>query len=255
MARDHSRELSGDACTAGSPSPFSLERLSAFADGDLPGSDLQSVRQHLEACASCARRAEELGAVARAARALEVPEPPATLWPAISGVLAREDDGVLARDRVLGRWLSLRPFAVGALAGAAAVAALVVVANARREAAVAGATAVAAPEAPVAAPARDPLLAEAEQEFARAAAVYERSIEKLRGLLVREEPRWSPDVRARYDERLARLDEAIARSREAARRAPGDSEGNEQLFAAYQKKIAFLAEAVHRGGGSAPESP
>ena len=26
-------------------------------------------------------------------------------------------------------------------------------------------------------------------------------------------------------------------------------------YTAYQKKIAFLAEAVHRGGGSAPESP
>jgi hypothetical protein len=59
-------------------------------------------------------------------------------------------------------------------------------------------------------------------------------------------------VRARYIERLARLDDAIARSRETARRAPADSEGNEQLFAAYQQKIAFLTETVNRGGGWAP---
>ena len=37
-------------------------------------------------------------------------------------------------------------------------------------------------------------------------------------------------------------------SREAARKSPADGLGNEQLFAAYQQKIAFLAEAVHRGG-------
>jgi len=94
----------------------------------------------------------------------------------------------------------------------------------------------------------DPLLNEAEAEFASAAAAYERSIEKLRGLLEHEEPRWSPAERARCAERLAQLDDAIATSRELAHRSRGDTVGNEQLFAAYQQKITFLAEAVHRGG-------
>ena len=94
----------------------------------------------------------------------------------------------------------------------------------------------------------DPLLDEAEAELARAAAAYEQSIEKLRALLEREEPRWSPDERARCAERLAQLDEAIAHSRDLARRSPGDTLGNDQLFAAYRQKIDFLAEAVHRGG-------
>ena len=71
----------------------------------------------------------------------------------------------------------------------------------------------------------DPLLHEAETEFAQAAAAYERSIEKLRTLLAREEARWSPEERTRMAERLGRLDEAIARSRELARRTPGDSAG------------------------------
>jgi hypothetical protein len=92
------------------------------------------------------------------------------------------------------------------------------------------------------------LLHEAEAEFAEAAAAYERSIAKLRALLAREEARWSPQERTRMAERLARLDETIARSRELAHRTPADSAGNEQLFAAYQQKIAFLAAAVHRGG-------
>jgi hypothetical protein len=242
-----------DVCAAGEPSPFSLERLSAFLDGDLPGPELSSVRHHLEACLACARRLDELGAVTRATRALEPPEPPPTLWPSIEGALARQ-------TRAEKWWASWRPFGIGALAGAAAAAALVLVWGARpasprawREAAPAAFEASRASEPGGAPPvATDPLLAEAEQEFARAGAVYERSIEKLRGLLTREEARWSPDVRARYVERLARLDDAIARSRETARRAPGDSEGNEQLFAAYQQKIAFLTETVHRGGGWAP---
>jgi hypothetical protein len=245
-----------DACTAGDPSPFSLERLSAFTDGDLPAGELASVRQHLEACGACARRAEELGALARATRALDVPEPPATLWPAIAGALAREDEGALARESRWGRWLSLRPFAVGALAGAAAVAVAITLVS-RPTPLVARATppAEAARPALEVAASRDPLVAEAEQEFANAAAVYERSIEKLRRLLVREEAGWSPEMRARYDERLAQLDGAIVRFREEARRTPADSAGNEQLFAAYQQKIAFLSETVHRGGGTAPGAP
>jgi anti-sigma factor RsiW len=236
--------MAPQGCTAGAPSPFSDERLSAFVDGDLPGSELAQVRQHVDACAACALRAEELRGLARAARALEAPEAPATLWAGIEGALARE--------RRFDWWLSLRPFAVGTLAGAVAVAAIVFVAGgghggARETVAVAPAS---APP-----PARDPLLAEAEQEFARAGAVYERSIEKLRGLLADEEAQWSPEVRARYDERLARLDEAISRTREVARLAPTESEGQEQLFAAYQQKIAFLTETVHRGGGSGQAEP
>jgi hypothetical protein len=245
--------MAGEACAAGEPSPFSLERLSAYLDGDLPAAELASVRQHVEACAACARRAAELGALARAARGLEVLEPPATLWPGIAGALAREDDGALARTRWFDRWLAARPLGIGMLAGAGAAVVIALVLGGTRSGpfiareAQPAASSAALP-APAPAAARDPLLAEAEQEFARAAAVYERSIEKLRRLIVREEASWSPDMRARYDERLARLDEAIARSREEARRAPSDSEGNEQLFAAYQQKIAFLAETVHRGG-------
>jgi Putative zinc-finger len=254
--RENGGGAGGSGCVAGEPSPFSLERLSAFADGDLMSSELQSVRVHLEACAACARRAEELGALARAARALDVPEPPPTLWPAIEGALARQGG---AEGR--GWWATWRLLGVGALAGAAVVMVVVVGLGGRRggpapsPAQSAEAQAASPSSEPGDALRPDPLLAEAEQEFARASTVYERSIEKLRVLLAREEPRFSPDERARHAERLARLDEAIARSREAARRSPADSEGHEQLFAAYQQKIAFLAETVHRGGGYPPGTP
>jgi PIN domain nuclease of toxin-antitoxin system len=212
------------------------EKLSAFVDGDLATAEAQAMRAHLAACPQCTASIAQLTALVTAARALERPEPPPSLWPAVEGAMARHERPW---------WLSLRLFGSGALAGAVAVSVVALgLASWRthRTAAVV--------VAPVVAPAAstDPLLNEAEAEFASAAAAYERSIEKLRGLLEHEEPRWSPAERARCTERLAQLDEAIATSRELAHRSPGDTVGNEQLFAAYQQKITFLAEAVHRGG-------
>jgi hypothetical protein len=221
------------------------DRLSAFIDGDLSGADTHSVRAHVDGCAACQRAAADLRALVGAARALDRPEPPPTLWPVIEGELDRREQSFL---RLGFRWW---PFGAGALAGASAAIAVVLLLGARtRDQArdhARGAAAQAGSPIAAAAPV-DPMLEEAEAEFARAAADYERSIEKLRALLERETTRWTSDERTRYAERLARLDDAIVRSREAARRSPGDSAGNELLFAAYQQKIAFLAAAVHRGG-------
>ena len=220
------------------------ERLSAFLDGDLPPAQAETVRAHGAGCARCAAAMAELSALVWAARGLEAPEPPPTLWRAVEGSL----EGRQGRSS----WLAWRPFAVGALTGAAALAlALFALPTARGR--LAGIEA--RPQAPLepqpqsvaVAAVSDPLLDEAEAEFAQAAAAYERSIDKLRTLLAGAEKGWSPDERARIAERLARLDDAIARSRELAHRTPADSAGNEQLFAAYQQKIAFLAAAVHRG--------
>lgn len=196
------------------------------------------MRAHMAACPQCTLSIAELTAMVAAARGLERPEPPPSLWPAVEGAMARHERPW---------WLSLRLFGSGALAGAVAVS-VVALGLASWRTHQATAPMVAPAPGPVSAASADPLLNEAEAEFASAAAAYERSIEKLRGLLEREEPRWSPAERARCAERLAQLDDAIATSRELAHRSRGDTVGNEQLFAAYQQKIAFLAEAVHRGG-------
>ncbi|HXU02724.1 MAG TPA: zf-HC2 domain-containing protein [Polyangia bacterium] len=223
---------------------YAAERLSAFVDGDLSATEAAAVRAHTATCPHCTAALADLRAMVANTSALDAPEPPPTLWPSIEGALDH-------RERFA--WLSIanwRPFALGALAGAAVVALVVVGLRGPHNGIPAGppgaelvAASAAAPGAVV-----DPLLHEAEAEFAEAAAAYERSIGKLRALLAREEARWSPQERTRMAERMGRLDDAIARSRELARRTPGDSAGNEQLFAAYQQKIAFLAAAVHRGG-------
>jgi hypothetical protein len=218
------------------------EQLSGLIDGDLPPEQATHARAHVEGCARCRQVVGELGALVTAARGLETLEPPPTLWRGLEGAAERSEPSGWAGliDR-----LAWRPFATGALVGALGVAVVFGLSAAR--------TRLASRPAPdhlgvAAQPAPDPLLDEAESEFARAAAAYERSIEKLRGLLERAEKGWSPAERGRTADRLARLDEAIARSRELARQTRGDSAGNEQLFAAYQQKIAFLAAAVHRGG-------
>ncbi len=219
------------------------ETLSAYLDGDLPPAQAGELRAHLDGCPACAAVLAQLGTMAGAARRLDRPEPPPTLWMAVEGAVERQDRPW---------WRSLRLFGVGAMAGAAAVsvAALGLSWRAHHPAGTSGQSTaeIAPPPALAVQVAPDPLLDEAEAELARAAADYERSIEKLRSLLEREEPRWSPDERARCADRLAQLDEAIAHSRELARRSPGDTTGSDQLFAAYRQKIDFLAEAVHRGG-------
>jgi hypothetical protein len=240
----------------GACNSYTTERLSAFVDGELSATETAAVRGHAAGCPHCTRAIAELRALVATARTLDEPEAPLTLWPSIEGALeTRLREGALETHGHASKtfsWLSItswRPFAVGALAGAVAVG-LVVGVFPGRHTARDGGVAAAPPGAEIAAAAAvaDPLLHEAEAEFAEAAAAYERSIAKLRALLAREEARWSPAERGRMAERLARLDETIARSRELAHRTPGDSAGNEQLFAAYQQKIAFLAAAVHRGG-------
>jgi hypothetical protein len=219
------------------------EELSAYLEGDLGARAAEAVRAHLDGCADCARAAEEMRAIVAGARGLARPEPPPTLWPAIAGKLAEEERGTFWRP------FFVRGFAVGGLAGAALAVVIGISVGVRRQPAPvaigAGADSAAAGTAQTVA--FDPLLEEAEAELQAAASAYERSIEKLRGLLAREEPRWSADARARCAERLARLDEAIARSRDAARRTPGDRTGSEILFAAYRSKIDYLAAVVQRG--------
>jgi hypothetical protein len=221
-----------------------VDQLSAYLEGDMKPHAAESVREHLDACDPCTRAAGELRAIVASARALDRPEPPPPLWPAIEGALAAADEAPLLALR---RFF-VRGLAIGGLAGAAA-AVLVGIGWGRLTHDGHGARTAAGDIAGGEAPAVDPLLQEAEAELETAAASYEHSIGKLRTLLARrEEPRWSADVRARFLERLALLDEAIERSRAAARSTPGDGAGNDILFAAYRSKIDFLAAAVHRGG-------
>ena len=229
---------------AGVPSRHvAAERLSEWLSGDMHERDAAVVRSHVDACPACGEAAESLRLQTASLRDLARPEPPPTLWPTIAGALEADE----------GRGWSWPSWLFGALAGASVAACVAWLAVGRVDLFVRGpGRAVATAVAPIPAPTPssagiDPLLAEAEHELDHAAASYAEAARRLRAILDREQALWAPETRARVAERLARLDEAIVHSRAVADRDPGDSNGAEMLFSAYQKQIDFLAEAVHRG--------
>ena len=195
----------------------------------------------------CTAALADLRALVTNARALDVPEPPPTLWPSIEGALERprafrvaEDLALAAvRDRRAG---GRRRGRAGGLSRSPRCAR----AGARRRP---RRLDTASTTAAAVVPPTDPLLHEAEAEFAQAAAAYERSIEKLRGAARARGGALEPaGAHAAWPNAWAgSTRRSPARASSPAAR-PGDSAGNEQLFAAYQQKIAFLAAAVHRGG-------
>lgn len=221
------------------------EAWSAFLDGDHGEREMGRLRAHAAACAACRESLEALRHGMMAARGLDRPDPPVTLWASIEGRLVEQEQV----------WWRFRPFALGSLAGALLVltGGLLWWKAAGHAVFTAGASAGTAPGAAAALAetglreVRDPLLGEAEREVAAAAATYERSIAKLRKLLDRQTSAWDPEWRARTTERLARLDDAIAESRRALGAGGVDTASHEILFAAYQRKLDFLADVVNRG--------
>lgn len=63
-------------------------RLSAYLDGELAAPEREALERHLAGCQACASVVEDLGRLARAARALEDREPATDLWPEIESRLA-----------------------------------------------------------------------------------------------------------------------------------------------------------------------
>ncbi len=261
-----------------SPGHPAVEQLSAYLAGDISERDAASVRRHLGACAACTRVAEELGRQTEALGALDRPEPPVTMWAAIEGACEARAARVPGWAGALGSWRLLASGALGLGVGAVAVAGVflwgpmaagrrgrgdpaasspVAAAGGKRlDGATGAGMAVVArgvgpgPDRGAGEAAGDPLLVEAESELGRAALAYQTAASRLRAILDHAQLDWDSAQRARVAERLARLDEAVADSQALVRRDPGDGARAEMLFAAYQKQIDFMAEAVHRGGSS-----
>jgi Putative zinc-finger len=233
-----------------------VERVSAYLAADLSERDATAVRRHLGDCPDCGRVVDELRRQSEALSTLERPEPPLTMWAAIEGACDGRSDGRFGLPwggAAAALW-SWRSMVLGAALGGVVVSGAFALwrpggqagrSGADTSGGVAGVAALVGSPEPI-----DPLLAEAEAEFGRAALSYEAAAGRLRAILDHEQLGWNAAQRARVAERLARLDEAVAESRTVARRDPGDGARAEMLFAAYQKQIDFLAEVVHRGGSS-----
>ena len=100
-----------------------LERLTAYADGELAGEESWSIRRHLEACPPCGVRAEVEGGFKRVLGALLQREAaPASLGQRVRDALAREGSAAGRRDSRRRAWR----LALAAAAGVVALAGLAV---------------------------------------------------------------------------------------------------------------------------------
>lgn len=192
----------------------STEKLSALLDGDLSSREAASVRAHADGCAACARALADLTTLrdALAAERAHPPEPVGDGWATLMARLG--PTGAAPRSRW--RWL-WAPSTVGA-ALACALAILVV----RQALKPRG-------------PSDDQLIAQAEAEFRRADAQYQRAVEKLRAVAQKR----SRHPMGALDEAQAKLDAAVEECRRVARERPSDADAEQLLFAAYRKQIDF----------------
>jgi hypothetical protein len=196
-----------------------VEKLSAFADGDLRPREAARVSAHVAGCAACRRALDELEQLQSVLGALPAPEAPDS-WAELARRLPEP-----RRARVWWpRWL-LAP-------SLAAVGALAVWLHHARTPAISD----------------DALIAQAETEFHNAEAQYLHALEKLRSVGQRTRNGWSEPRRREYDAALAALEDATEKCRTVARERPADPEVEEVLFAAYRKQIDFLQEQMWRSG-------
>jgi len=87
------------------------EHLSAFFDGELPSTVQESVADHINGCAICARELERFEKLSQLASMLHCPEPPMGLW----NELEKQLDAAVAPARPRGRHLRTSIVAAAAL--------------------------------------------------------------------------------------------------------------------------------------------
>ena len=226
-----------------------LPLLDAFVDGELDADRARAVRGHAGGCPRCQARLGATGVLVETARALEPLDPPDSLLGATFQRLAVLEAEEAEHAPLWWWWKAWRRtlFAAGLAACALGVFATSLLLRQPRVAS----------RPPKTVPAVGPepdLYLEALREVARADDEYTRAIDDLRQIVADERPHWPPEMARAFDANLATIDEAVERQRELARRRPGDFAAQDELQAAYHKKIEFLREAVVRGE-AALESP
>jgi hypothetical protein len=215
--------------------------LSELEDGTLDEARTRAVRGHLLECAACRAHGEAVHKIAAAAASLDAIDPPSSVWDSIAARLDEEEIAYSRRSRLWWWWQAFRrPLLIGSGALAAAALALVLFIRDRR-------VEVAPARRPVPATAQS-LLDEALAEIDRAESGYVTAIDDLRAIVGEEKPRWPAAMQEAFDKNLADIDAAVERVREAARRAPGNLQAQEALYASYRREIDYLQEAVVRGG-------
>ncbi len=209
-------------------------RLDDWLDGVLPAGEAAEVEAHLASCEACRESARKLQRLlARAAALPRSATPDRDLWPQIEGRIA---PGRFAR---LFAWDGPALWATAA----AVLVGLLAVAFAQRspgtvrtvEIPVTGAASV--EPASLDSQVEDPVLAQAERDYEKAANALLEALQQRQRTL-------APDTLARVQENLQAIDSALVLVRQALVRDPHNPDLNRMLVATHRKKLDVLQRVV-----------
>ncbi len=218
-----------------------LNSLSDYMDGQglwLSDRELRSIEDHLAECAGCRSVRQELGQLKTAARELPLHTPPRALWTRVSNAVEAElsvHDRPTRRDMPeMSFWERLKSarftFNLPQLAGAGALAVALLAGGAYFVRSTPGALNL---------PAMQTALLAEEPEIR---AEIERRLTAL-------EPRkanWDPQMRAEFEQHMARINESIRQCRENLLARPGEMVSYQQTIRALYAEQRQLLDDVER---------
>ena len=208
-----------------------VDRLSEYADGELPERERRELDAHLRGCAGCRETLDDLRAVAARARALGDAAPAQDLWP---GVAARIGESTGGPARVF-ELRAARRFSFTLPQLVAAALALMVLSGGMVWLARLGGDRTDFP-AVGAVPAAVPA--------ALGATHYDDAIADLQQALEAGRARLDDETVRVLERNLLAIDRAIEQSRRALADDPGNLYLNDHLAAAKKRKLALLRRAT-----------
>ncbi len=206
--------------------------LHRYAAGTLTPELRRSLEDHLAGCAACRAEAERvtpvLAGVARLPRSIE---PPADLWPAISGRIGRAKvvDGRFGPAATRPWWTRMPVLAAAAVA-LVVVSSTVTVLMMRPSGGPAGVTG---------------RPAAMSTDFLTVEAQYTRAADEILLALQQGEVRIAPETRAILERNLKVIDQAIAESRAALAGDPANAELRNMVLATYEHKLDLLRRVTY----------
>jgi len=206
-----------------------------LVDGTLDGAPRHQLEAHLASCAACARLAEELLVVRRAARALPAIHLPSTAWARVSAAIEAE-----AAVQRRPRWSRVvLPLA----AAAVLVAAIAGTVTWRRQMQPASPAAGATQPVDRATASSAELLGSVEAEVQQAEKHLESAVAGLE-VLAQDRQALDPQDAAELQKNLLVVDQAIGESKAALKTEPMSTQAQESLFEAFRTKIALLQDTI-----------
>jgi hypothetical protein len=199
------------------------------------------VERHLASCEECRALVADLREIRRAARSLDLREPPVRAWGRIERAIRLEGEHSAEQtSRLQGL---LRSKATWTWMAAAAVLVLAVVTGLRYtpRSATTGATATTQGNA---ANVQAGDAAQVEAELRQAAEHYENAIKGLETIANAEKGELDPRTAATLQKNLSVIDQAISESRAALRAEPTSEPAQQSLIDSFKTKMALLQDTV-----------